>query len=271
MADWRAECVLCAARGKRTRLEVGHVCVPCLTRIGDNLSAIVELAANASVEPITGRGQGRSVPASKPPINCDGVDPALTMVTDCATVLDICEAWERLVRESRGMAPYGPASHARAITAHAGQNDTGVTLTGCTGFLRASLPWWAESPDQPIEDFASEIAACRRALSRWDPMREPTHHGLRCPTETEHGTCGYFIRWEDGSTSADCPRCHRTWTVEWLMLVAADQDNWIDAQALAILSNVHEQTIRRWARNGKVGRRGMLYSVKDVATMRGAG
>jgi hypothetical protein len=145
-----------------------------------------------------------------------------------------------------------------------------ATLTACITFLRAQLDYIAGNPDFPIEDFAGEIHACRRALAKWDPMREATHHGLRCPTETEHGTCGYFIHWDDGATSADCPRCHRTWTVEWLMLVAAEQDNWIDAQALAILSNVHEQTIRRWARHGKVGRRGMLYSVKDVAAMRGA-
>jgi hypothetical protein len=248
-------------------LESGHVCQACLTRIGDELSEILTLAANASVEPISGRGQGRSVPSSRPPINVDGVDPALTMVTDCATVLDICEAWERLVREARGMAPYGPTSHARAIAAHARQNDTVVTLSGCTSFLRASLPWWADSPDQPLEDFAGEIHACRRALAKWDPMRDDAGTMVKCPTLTDQGECGYRLRYLDADEVVQCRRCGVTRDAMTLITVAlADGDAavWVDPEAASRESGVSQAVLKRWASRGLLHVSHGLYDLRAV-------
>jgi hypothetical protein len=259
---WERRCVLCSARGRRTDLESGHVCQACLTRIGDELSEILTLAANASVEPISGRGQGRSVPSSKPPINVDGVDPALTMVTDCATVLDLVEAWERMIRECRGMAPYGPVSAQRAQMWGA---STAVTLTGCVGFLRASLPWWADSPDQPLEDFAGEIHACRRALAKWDPDREPMGYVAFCPTDD----CGARIRYHSPDEAVTCPRCHVTRDVPTLVAVVMathDADIWADPETAALHYGISVSRLRVWAQNGRVERKRGRYRIERVST-----
>jgi hypothetical protein len=253
-------------------LESGHVCQACLTRIGDELSEILTLAANASVEPISGRGQGRSVPSSKPPINVDGVDPALTTLDlGCGptTILGTLEDWCRLVRESRGMGPYGPwSAHRGTVEARnlgLGQNDTRVTLTACTSFLRASLPWWADSPDQPLEDFAGEIHACRRALAKWDPDREPMGYVAFCPTDD----CGARIRYHSPDEAVTCPRCHVTRDVPTLVAVVMathDADIWADPETAALHYGISVSRLRVWAQNGRVERKRGRYRIERVST-----
>lgn len=112
-------CILCARRGKVTRCE-SHVCVPCAAWLQTQVAEIARLAADAAayIEPgSTSGGGSRSVPSSRPPLTVDALDPELTPVPVPGqpphvwpTVLEVLEAWERMVREMRQMAPYGPAS-----------------------------------------------------------------------------------------------------------------------------------------------------------------
>jgi predicted site-specific integrase-resolvase len=44
-----------------------------------------------------------------------------------------------------------------------------------------------------------------------------------------------------------------------------DADGWADMEAVCRLSGLHERTIRRWAKAGKVRKRGLLYNVRDVS------
>lgn len=113
-------CLICARHGRHqpTGLDT-RCCSACATRISDDLDAIPTLALLASVEPRTGRGSGRTVPASRPPIDLSGIDPALTAVAVPAgttTVLEVVESWCRLVREERHMAQYGWDMTQRRIT-----------------------------------------------------------------------------------------------------------------------------------------------------------
>ena len=42
---------------------------------------------------------------------------------------------------------------------------------------------------------------------------------------------------------------------------------WVDAAAAARHTGVPESTLRRWARQGKVRRRGTMYEYKSIALM----
>ena len=254
-------CVLCAARGRITRLEAGHVCAACMTRLADDLAAIVRLASWATCEPRTGTGAGRTVPSSRPPINVEGVDPALTTVMlggTPATILETLESWERLVREARAMAPYGVASATRG---HLALNDTRATLTGVCGFLSAFLPWWAVSPDQPVDDFAGEVHACRRALARWDPDREPMGYAAYCPTDG----CGARLRYQHPDDEVTCPRCRVTRDVPQLVAVVLSdpecRDIWADSVTAASHYGISERRLRQLAVEGKVERKAGRYRI----------
>ena len=260
-------CVLCAARGRTTRLEHGHVCAMCMTRLADHLDAIVQLAALASIEPRSSAGAGRTVPGSRPPLNVDGLDPALTLVlvaTERTTVLEVCEGWERLVREARQMAPYGVASEFRGRSAI---NDTHVTLTGCVGFLRASLPWWEADPEQPIDDFAGEVALCRRALAHYDPDREPMGTMVRCPTIVEQGECGHRLHYTEPDEQVTCRRCGVTrdaMTLITLALSDGDAQVWVDPEAAEKETGVAMLTLKRWAARGLIHANHGRYDLREI-------
>jgi hypothetical protein len=256
-------CVLCLRR-----LDAGHVCPACVIRIGNDLDDIVRLASLASIEPRTGRGSGRSVPSSRPPINVDGIDPALTIVpmppepsANWPTVLEICEAWCRLTLEARQMPQYGPWSHAQATTAHAPYSQTTATLTACTTFLRASLPWWESDPEQPIDDFAGEISACRRVLVRFDPDREPMGYAAFCPTDG----CGAKLRYHDADEEVRCPRCRVTRDVPQLVAVVLSdpdcQDIWADPITAAMHYGISDRRLRQMVAEGKVERKAGRYRI----------
>lgn len=283
--DWPHVCVLCAVRGRQTRLRFGHVCASCADRIAADLRAIPELAAMAAacLEPASSTGAGsRSVPSSRPPLNVEALDPALANVPGHdAVLLVLLEEWCRLIRDMRGMTPYGPASAAHAAeTARkaaqeprrrdrmpSGGNDTGVTLTGVTGFLGAQVAWMVDTPDFPIEDFAGEVRACVKALRRWDVMAEERGQVIPCPTVTEDGECGRRLHYRSMDERVTCRACGATRDVPQL-LMAADADNaLVDGEALAQRFSIDPSTIRKWARFGHVERAGQRYRFGDVRVM----
>ena len=113
-------CVLCSRRGRVTEVETGHCCAVCRVRLDDQLADIVRLAADAAahVEPSTGAGMpGVSVPASRPPLDVDAIEPELILVrlqpddpTSEEPILWVLESWARLLRDERGFSKYGPWS-----------------------------------------------------------------------------------------------------------------------------------------------------------------
>lgn len=272
-----SSCVICAQRGRQTTLDHGLVCPACTVRLADTLDDITRLAASATVEPRHGRGTGRTVPGSRPPIDVAGVDPALTSVRLAAppaepvALLVVLEGWVRLVREERAMGPYGPWSAATAHSAAPGlrtdpprYDQTHGTLVACTGFLRAHHEWI--TAQDWVDAYAAEVRACRRALARWEE-HDPRPTVVACPTITVDGDCGQRLRLD-----ADVVRCHgcgRDWDAETLVRVACSDeydppDVWVDAEAAATAAGVHERTVRRWGSRGVVGARGGRYRLLDV-------
>jgi hypothetical protein len=273
--EWAAVCVLCT-----TALDVGHVCARCSERIRRDLDDILHLTAEAHTQttPRQGTGGGaRSVPASKPPLAVDALDPELCLirlVPDDASsevpLLVLLEDWERIIREDRGLAPYGMASEARLASVgplHGSTwaSHTPVTLTGVVRFLQGHHDWAMSEPSFDLAEYARQVRLCRRAVARWDSDAAPPGWRVPCPTVTEDGDCGQALRVSRGDEIVYCRKCGREWELPRLLAVAGrDADVWVDVEAAATMAGVHERTIRKWVARGVVTRRGQLVRMLDV-------
>lgn len=260
------KCPICA---RREPSEGETVCRPCLNRIDDNLARIVELVrwASAWLSPRTGSGNtGRSVPASRPPLDIASLDAA--MGND---VLPVLESWERLTREFYGLAPYGPASLSRnAAMSQGGPVTAPVTVRGCVAFLRANLARIAESVDYPIDDLATEVRELRIGLEYLDPDHERPE-GIRVPCPADHPegdgrSCSHRLP-VDAKRPADdveCRRCGTVWTSGRLILVALNDPGvtiWAYPDVIEDALGIPSRTLRQWATDGHVRRNGSQYDV----------
>jgi hypothetical protein len=281
--EWAPVCVLCT----RT-LHHGHVCGPCAYRISRDLDAILDLAAQAAahIDRPSKPGAGRSVPGSRPPLVVEAVDPELATIrlvpddpSSEVPMLVVLEDWERMIREDRGMAPYGVASEARLaavgpLHGSSWARHTPVTLTGVVRFLQAMADWVITEPSFDIAEYARQVRLCRRAVARWDHDAQEAGWRVPCPTVTEDGDCGNALRVARGSEAVYCRNCGREWEITRLLAVAGrDADVWVDIEAAATMAGVHERTIRKWVARGKVRKRGQLVrilDIRDYATTLGA-
>jgi hypothetical protein len=274
VTEWEHRCVLCAARGKQTRLESGHCCTPCASWLMTTVGDIIRLAADAAafIAPGSTSASGsRPVPSSRPPLTVDALDPELTLIgpPPSPTVLEVCEEWERMVREHRGMVRYGPASAARAAEAGGLYEGTSATLVGCVAFLTAQVAWMTTEPTFPLEDFADEMRACVRVLRRWDVTAEDRGTMVKCPTVSERGECAARLSYRDWDEHVTCPRCGQTRDAATLALIAMSdgREVWLDPEAAAKWLCVSEATLRRMARRGEIDRSHGRYRMPATAAV----
>ena len=294
---WSPRCVLCAARGVTRELDTGHCCAACRTRIDDDLRDIVRLCADAAAWVMPGTsstGYVAGVAGSRPPLSIEAIEPEYALVrldpddpSSDLPILEALENWERLLRDERGFAPYGPASLARnaaqearegtvgAIEAQGAVNATRVTLTGVVGFLRAQLDYATTEPTFALEDFAREIRLCVNVLRRFDPERDGTATWrVDCPHDTGEGTCGKALRigGDDLDRYFDCPRCGTEWSGHRLLLVAADTSDaamWLDSEAICERAGITRKSLERWVREGKVAKQHGLYDARPILAVGG--
>lgn len=212
------------------------------------------------------------MPGSRPPLRVDALDPWFTVVDGQElTVLECLELWERMVREMRGLAPYGPASAARsAVAARSGDAGYDATLTGVVRFLGAQVAWMSTEPDFPVEDFADEVTACVRVLRRFDLNAEHQGTQLRCPTVMDDGSaCDRPLRYRELTEQITCRRCGQTRDAATLALLAMEdgREVWLDPEAAARHFAVDEMALARWARSGRIKvshGRYLLSSIDDA-------
>jgi hypothetical protein len=228
----------------------------------------VAQAYAASDRQRVGSSTGKPVFGSRPPLDveCLDADLALVRLTDSPpwpTLLEVLEGWERLTREARALSPYGPASEARG----------GASVHGCVGFLLASADWIVATPDFPVEDYATELRACLRAVRKWDGDAASRGYAVPCPTMTEDGgECGYRLRFVDVEEQVTCRRCQVTRSVPQLVAVGmatATHAMWVDPEAICRHYGIHASTLRRWAARGLVTREHGRYLVSDVELLLG--
>jgi hypothetical protein len=274
---WAATCVLCTVA-----LDAGHVCQRCADRIRRDLDDILRLTADAHAQttPKAGSGGGaRAVPGSKPPLAVDALDPELALIrlvpedeSSEVPLLVLLEDWERIIREDRGLVPYGMASEARLASVgplHAASwaSHTPVTLTGVVRFLQGHHDWAMAEPSFDLAEYARQVRLCRKAVARWDSEAHSPGWRVPCPTVTEEGDCAQSLRVSRGDEVVYCRKCGREWELPRLLAVAGrDADVWIDVEAAATMAGVHERTIRKWVAKGAVQRRGQLVRILDVRT-----
>ena len=163
----------------------------------------------------------------------------------------------------------GGGGIASSMRARPGQrhDDTTASLVGVVDFLAGQIDWLVNEPTFGLEEFADHVRRAAAALRRWSPGND-SHVGTRiaCPSVLEERTCGAPLRISTGGDPVTCRSCGHAWTVDWLIRVAGDEaDAWADMEAVCRLSGLHERTIRRWAKAGKVRKRGLLYNVRDIS------
>lgn len=279
--EWPNVCVVCATRKRQTRLKHGHCCAGCADRIAADLRAIPELAAMAAASLVPGSGSGGAMSTHygpKEPIRLEAVDPALAHVNpdpdddgSATTVLELLESWARIVRDDRGLTRYGPASEQHVLSTGAAINDTTATLVGVCAFLGAHVGWIVSDPEFLLEGFAREVALCKRAVIRWDTERKESDGWFAdCPHDAGGGTCGYRLRIDGNDVDSYfiCPRCGSEWSVDRLMLVAAetsDASMWLDCEAVIKRYGVDRTTLERWVRKGRITKWHGLYDVRPLA------
>lgn len=273
---WKPSCILCQHRRppRTTELEAGHCCDACRSWLHTTLLDIGFHANEAAawIEPRTTRSASSAAYGSRPPINLDACDPANALLelntgdpSSAVTVLEALEMWERAIREDRHYAPYGIASAMRA-KGYRRADDTTATLVSVVDFLAGQLDWIVTDETFGLEDFADHVRRAAATLRRWSENDIQLGTRIACPSQLEDRTCGAPIRVSTGGEPVTCRACGHAWTVEWLIRVAGDDaDGWADMEAVCRLSGLHERTIRRWAKAGKVRKRGLLYNVRDIA------
>lgn len=272
----------CSIRDCRTPLSTGYACPRCAQRIALDLDAILDAYATATDALLPGRtGDGRSNERSLG-VRLDALDLLAGNL-----VLDILESWERYLRAEFDLSPYGPASSVRnaegiraaadasrdAYGAPTGAIDVvGVTLTGTIRFLKTYLER-AALEFEPIADLAEEIRWLRRRAETAAGITYRQSWAISCPSTLDDGTsCGHRLRvsGEDLDAATYCRACRTEWPIERLLLVAAsDRDAaiWVDAEALANRIGVTEKTLSRWAKDGKIAKKGQLYDYRSLRNL----
>lgn len=272
---WVAQCILCAARGRLTRLESGHVCAPCEQRILDEVRAIADLAAMASayLTPGSSTAGGTGAYGSRPPLNVQALDPELALVrlvvddpSTEVTILEMVEAWERVIRQDRGLAPYGPVSHARATQYDGVLTATHCCLVGTVRFLASQVPWMCATADFGIEDFADQVHRSVRVLRRWDMDAEAMGTEVKCPTLTDQGECGYALHYRAADEHVTCRRCGASRDVTTLIAVAMSDGRpvWMDPENAAKWLGVNERRLRRMATRNEIERSHGRYLIRHA-------
>lgn len=282
-------CVLCAARGRLRELEDGHVCPQCRNGLRVDLGQILDLVALAATmpDPFASRpstGTSRPHPASRPPLEVARIDPELILVrleasdpSSAVPLLELVESWERMVREERGYAPYGPASALRsAVTGRGGVSGYRATLSGSVGFLAGQVEWMTTEPDFPVDDLASQVRRALGVLRALDPTRERNDSwGIPCPADLTDednlvtDACGRRLRIErhddgrlDLHTDIHCPDCGTEWTAQRLLLVALADERvtvWAYPDVIGTSLAIPLGTLRQWHARGHIARSGGRY------------
>jgi len=257
-------CSICNNRltiTERTRT----LCDRCLNRITDNLRTI-ETLTKAAKGWTRRHGNTRliGVASSNPPLSISLLDAALGL-----TALSILEQQEKTARHCLDVVPYGPASHARNKTT----SDSTEHLTTCIAWLISNLARLAETPSYQIEELHHDAAQLAASLTALDPANDgPAATILQCPADSPDadGTdCGARLRVNPENLGATirCPRCQTVWTVDRLCAVAQsipDVEVWCEGEWIRKYFGIHQTTLNQWVKDGRITKRGELYSIPDA-------
>jgi hypothetical protein len=214
------------------------VCGPCAQRVRDDLDVI--LAAWQAPEAVTcgsGRGNERPLPGGTEWLSWkQGADIRGTL-----------GSWARVWHED--------LSGILEAVVWPGDSPTAI--------LQWLRHWWETfgAGHEAVAEFATEVgelaAQARRLVGD-----TPTGQVVLCPGLDDD--CGRRLRVDvaDLDSRVSCWACGTEWTAR--SIIARGGDGWADAEAIEHYTGTPASTLRRWAKAGKVRRRGLTYSVADV-------
>lgn len=239
----------------RRDVDHGHpgICATCQIHAARMLHDIRATWYKAHGELLPGSSSRRSS-GSEPNI---GVNVSALSWINGTPILNVLGEWERLIREERDLAPVGTLKPlpleeeiARLVTFHLRHLDWLGTQS------------WADEYVIELRDLhAQGRTACR----------DLDDAGMRigCPGELpESGLCGKRLAVpSDPEAIVYCKQCGTSWDQRRLAAVAMsveDVDVMLSVVEVAHLTGIHERTLRRWMRSGKVPYRGSYLSLKGV-------
>lgn len=176
--------------------------------------------------------------------------------------------WEMMLRED-----WGP------------ETDERLTVASAADYLDRNLARLANDPAQDFPLFAAEIRACRTHLEAvLHDSRQP-EKGAPCPnctTDQQRGPALHKRYDDDDATGASdvwlCKRCDSWWSeADYRLRVGArylQHADRLTADQIHAEYRIPPGTLRRWASEGKVGRRGtddsgrQLYDVQNALDQR---
>ena len=240
------------------------ICQKCHNQTIDNLNQIQTLT-NASQNWTRKHGNTRllHVNQSTPPLSITYLDATLGL-----TALHILEDHEKAARRALNVVPYGPASAARNKT-----TDTREHLKTCITWLTVNLARLSETPSYPIEELHADARDIASSLYSLDPTNdEPAATIIKCPADSPDadGTnCDTRLRInpENIGATIKCPRCQTHWTVDRLIKVALSVDDievWCEGESIRAWFGIHQTTLNQWVKDGRITKRGELYSIPDA-------
>jgi hypothetical protein len=133
--------------------------------------------------------------------------------------------------------------------------------------IPALLDWIALHLDAALEHesvtfFAEELGAFVEQGRRLDGSTEP--RGMRVPCLTDECTAFLHIRAAELTAAATCKDCGVTRDVAQVIALAMLLEVWVPPSVAAIAAGVTERTLRTWAKDGRVIRKGSDYWLPSI-------
>jgi hypothetical protein len=130
----------------------------------------------------------------------------------------------------------------------------------------------AETPTILIEELHFDSGTLVHSLQAANPnLDAPAATIIKCPADhpdADGRNCGQQLRInpEQPDQTIHCARCKTTWTIDRLMAVAlaADVEVWAEAEWIRAWFGVHQRTLNQWVKDGRIHKRGDLYSIPDT-------
>lgn len=176
--------------------------------------------------------------------------------------LPLLESWEVTIRNTYGLTRYGMVTEdeARADMLH-----------NRIAFLKAWLHVLIHRQFEQLPALHDSLVAEAVRLARIACVDDHQGWRVECPNDVGASLCRHRVRVTRSDLQNDaevvCRGCERVWTARRLVVVSAaanDVDVWVDADTLAHWYGVTKRTLRRWASEGLIERRGRLYSDRSM-------
>lgn len=234
------------------------LCAACSQRLSRALDEIRDFTAMIdSAVPHAGQSSMSRSSERSIGVNVDALD-----VIAGNDTLPLLESWEIAIRHDFELTPYGVITEQQKRTA---------MLRERVEFLQAWKHRLLETRWPLLADMQQELVSEAARLARIACVDDHEGWRVECPTDVDDEMCRRRLRVTrddlDNDAEITCRSCKRVWTARRLVVVSAaakDVDVWVPADTLAQWYGVTKRTLRRWAKQGLIERRGRLFSDRSM-------